>query len=173
MELIFPDKQQAYRDRFLKLITKDQGFVTNQQVGACTAVLEYVKKDIDNGLLVSFSDSIRAEVFDNFIDHSEEYLKKNMKNEAGAIAGVVFEDSVRRLSTKHSIPETGEKLDNLISALSKKSIITAVKAKRFRVAADVRTKATHAQWAEFKIADVEETIRLVRDIAENYLNIAV
>lgn len=173
MELIFPNKKATYRDRFLKLISRDQGYVTQNQVGACTGLMEYVKKDIENGLLVSFIDSIRAEVFDDFINHSEEYLKNGLKNEAGVIAGVVFEDSIRRLSTKHSIPEAGEKLDQLISELSKKAVISSVKAKRFRVAAHVRTKATHAQWNEFDTADVKETIRLSRDLAENYLNVAV
>lgn len=173
MELIFPNKESAYRERFLKMISKDHGYVVQKQVGSLTGLMEYVKHDIENGLLVAIADNVRAEVFDDFIDHAEEYLKNGMKNEAGVIAGVVFEDSIRQLSTKYSIPQSGLKLDQLISELSKKSVISAIKAKRFRVAAHVRTKATHAQWSDFEASDVEETVRITRDLTENYLESAV
>lgn len=173
VQLIFPNENSAYREQFHKIMSTDYGYVVNKQVGSLVTILEYVKRDIENGLLISMIDRVRAEIFDEFIDHADEYLKNSMKNEAGVIAGVVFEDSIRRLSSKHSIEQKGEKLDQLISELTKKSIITATKAKRFRVAADVRTKATHAQWAEFEGSDVEETIKITRDLIENYLDAAV
>jgi hypothetical protein len=45
-------------------------------------------------------------------------------------------------------------LDSLIGALTKIGVLTGTKAKRARVAADVRTKATHAQWDDYDIGDV-------------------
>ena len=48
--------------------------------------------------------------------------------------------------------------DNLISALSKANILSATKAKRARVAAHVRTKATHAQWDEFDEDDLSTAV---------------
>ena len=89
-----------------------------------------------------------------FLDHAKTYLKADRKNEAGVVAGVVFEDSLRRVCRKHEIAERGRPLDDLISELAKKDILSATKAKRARVAAHVRTKATHAQWDEF-----EQTLR--------------
>jgi hypothetical protein len=65
--------------------------------------------------------------------------------EAGVIAGVVFEDALRRICRKHRITEKDVNLDSLISALVKIGALTDMKAKRARVAAHVRTKATHAQ----------------------------
>ena len=55
------------------------------------------------------------------------------------------------------------KLDALISELSSNGILTAVKANRARAAADVRTKATHAQWDEFELDDVRAAISLTRE----------
>jgi len=40
---------------------------------------------------------IRAETFDDFLDHAVFYAKKGRKMEAGVIAGVVFEDTIRRI----------------------------------------------------------------------------
>ena len=132
-------------------------------------MLEHLKGDIQEGLLTSIANRARAETFDNFLDHAQSYHDEGKKQESGVIAGVVFEDAVRRICTKHSILETGKKLDTLLSEIVKASIITPIKAKRARVAAHVRTKATHAQWNEFELDDVEDTIRITKDFIENHL----
>ena len=48
--------------------------------------------------------------------------------------------------------------------LFRSEILTGTKAKRARVAADVRTKATHAQWDEFDLADVSATIDITQEL---------
>jgi putative aminopeptidase FrvX len=81
---------------------------------------------------------------------------------AGVIAGVVFEDTIRRACTKYSIVEKGVQLELLIDQLSKAAQVPSVKTKRAKAAAGVRTKATHAQWDEFDKDDVEATIATTR-----------
>lgn len=56
------------------------------------------------------------------------------------------------------------KLDALISELSTLGELSAVQAKRARVAAHVRTKASHAQWGEFGAEDVQATITFTREL---------
>jgi hypothetical protein len=82
----------------------------------------------------------------------------------------VFEDSLRRVCRKHSIPDRGVKLDQLISELTAKGTLSPVKAKRARVAAHVRTKASHAQWDEFDLSDVEATIAFARELIASHLD---
>ena len=64
-----------------------------------------------------------------------------------------------------------QSLDNLISALSTQGQVSAVKAKRARVAAHVRTKATHAQWDEFEVEDVRATIEFTREFVAANLDV--
>lgn len=142
----------------------------HEGVAELGAVLRNLLWDADAGLLASVADQARAETFDDFLDHAEAYIAASRKNEAGVIAGVVFEDSLRRICRKLSIPEKDVKLDLLISELSSKGKLTAVKAKRARVAAHVRTKASHAQWHEFEISDVEATIALTRELIASSLD---
>ena len=78
--------------------------------------------------------------------------------EAGVIAGVVFEDTIRRIYRDKIADDKDKNLDTLISALSTQNVITGQQSKQARVAAHVRTKATHAQWDEFDLAGVEATI---------------
>jgi hypothetical protein len=159
----------SYGDQFQRVLDKQYGFAINKGVGAGTAILESMIEDIKRGLLSSVADMARAETFDNFLDHAKYYQSKSYKRESGVIAGVVFEDSIRRICEKHGITQKGENLDALISELTKNSILSQTKAKRARVAAHVRTKATHAQWDEYDLPDVATTIEFTEELILNYV----
>lgn len=172
MQIICPNLNDSYRKTIDETAARSlkSGLVIQNRVGEATDVLVYLLTDIDNGLLSSLVDSIRAETFDDFLDHSQHYLDKKMKNEAGVIAGVVFEDTIRRICDKNQIPQKGESLENLINTLVKNDIITQLKAKRAKVSSHVRTKATHAQWDEFELEDVKATVDFTRELISNKLD---
>jgi len=127
-----------------------------------TATFRGLLRDIDAGLLNNFANKIRAETFDEFLEHAEWYHAHDRKNEAGVLAGVVFEDTVRRICRDQAIDEKGEKLEELINQLAKKDVITGQQSKQAKVAAHVRTKATHAQWDEFDLDGVASAIKITR-----------
>ena len=63
------------------------------------------------------------------------------------IAGVVFEDAIRRIyRNKIADDDKGKELEELINALARKGVITGQQSKQAKVAAHVRSKATHALW---------------------------
>jgi len=159
----------AYAESIEQLKPENFGYTMPSAVRAIAAMLRQLISDIDAGLLGSITDRARAETFDDFLDHGHSYLKDGRTREAGVIVGVVFEDAVRRISRKLSIPEAGVKLDALITDLVKHGAITELKAKRARVAAGVRTKATHAQWDEFSAGDVEAALTLTRELVDSQL----
>jgi hypothetical protein len=159
-----PNEGNAYRKRAEEIAAREVGYTIQREVGEFAALLKNLALDIDAGLLASIADRARAETFDDFLDHGRAYLEDEKKQEAGVICGVVFEDTLRRVCRKHEIAEKGEKLDNLISALVKIEVLSDTKAKRARVAAHVRTKATHAQWEEFDLRDVAATIDITQEM---------
>lgn len=164
VQVVLPDSNAGYRKGVEKIAEADHGNTIDNAVGEVAAILENLIKDIQAGLLSTVADHVRAEVFDDFLGHAKLYMKKGRKNEAGVIAGVVFEDTVRRVCRKHSISERGEKLDNLISQLAKSNVFSTTKAKRARAAADVRNKATHAQWDEFDDNDLKTTVEFTEEM---------
>lgn len=170
VHLICTDPNAPYRSKADRVALGEQGYMIHTAVGELAAVLTGLKNDADLGLLVSVADRARAETFDDFLDHADEYLQDKRKNEAGVIAGVVFEDTVRRLCRKNMIVEKDKRIDELISALSSKGEISGIKAKRARAAAHVRTKATHAQWDEFEFEDVSTTIAFTRELIVSNLD---
>jgi hypothetical protein len=172
VELVIQDPLSAYRRKSADLVLKSQlqtpyvRGVTPEQISSMIGVLQSLLRDIDAGLTANLTDRVRAEVFDDFLDHAEAYFREGRK-ECGVIAGVVFEDTLRRIAEKHD--EHDPKVDALISNLVKKQVFTAVKGKRARAAADVRTKATHVQWNEFDLSDVKDCISFTRELILNYL----
>lgn len=159
-----------YLAQVLKIAANGPHFLAHNQVGEMAAVLTALSKDAQAGLIGSISDHASAETFDNFLDHGEAYANEKMHREAGVIAGVAFEDSLRRVCRKRNFPEKGVKLDDLISALATAGVLSQTKAKRARVAAHVRTKATHAQWDEFALNDVLACISFTRELISSELD---
>jgi hypothetical protein len=170
VELACPTPLNAYRTQLGRIMAGTMGSITHSRVQEAAALLSRLAIDLNEGLIASIVDQAAAETFDNFLDHADAYLGDGRKNEAGVIAGVVFEDTVRRIYRKNSASDAGKNLDDLISALAKSQVISATKAKRARTGAHVRTKATHAQWDEFDAEDVKETVRLTRQLLDDHLD---
>ena len=157
----------AYRESIEKIGQHPSPFP--QSVGSIAVILQALIKDIDAGLLGDFGNKIRAETFDNFLDHAEWYRQQGQKMEAGVIAGVVFEDTVRRIYRDKVGEDKDQKLENLINTLTHQSVITGQQSKQAKVASHVRTKATHAQWDEFDLAGVEDTIKITKQLLREHL----
>jgi len=170
VQLVCKDEGAAYRVQLQKILDTRYGYVINRGVGAAAEILKSMLVDIEGGLLASVADIARAETFDNFLDHAKAYFNDSLKQESGVIAGVVFEDSIRRVCEKNNIEQTGKKLDSLISELAKAGVISQTKAKRARVSAHVRTKATHASWEEFDLNDVGVTIEFTEELILNHID---
>lgn len=164
VHLIVSLEKSPYRMKADRIANAEHGYAIPGAVAEFASVLRALLADVDAGLLASVANQARAETFDDFLDHADAYYSEKRKNEAGVIAGVVFEDTVRQICRKEGIAEKGEKLDGLISELAARGELTGVKAKRARVAAHVRTKASHAQWDEFELEDVKAAVEFSREL---------
>ena len=169
VHLVIAQPGSPYRKKADRIADGSHGYGVHHAVGEFSSLLSALLHDANEGLLAPVADQARAEVFDDFLDHAASYLRSSRKQEAGVIAGVVFEDSLRQICRKLSITEKGQNLDALISELAKRGELSPVKAKRARAAADVRTKATHAQWDEFELNDVHSTMEFTREIIDSKL----
>lgn len=164
VHLVFASPSAPYRMKADRIANRSHGYAIHTAVGQFASVLRNMVVDANAGLLASVANQARAETFDDFLDHAEAYLKEGRKNEAGVIAGVVFEDTLRQVCRNEGIAEKGLKLDGLISELTTRGELSGIKAKRARVAAHVRTKASHAQWDEYELEDVRATIEFTREL---------
>jgi hypothetical protein len=168
MELAVPLPGSAYR-RHIERISEGKFHNLPQRVGSIAEILRGLLSDVDAGLLTSLANRVRAATFDDFLDHAERYRAENRPKEAGTIAGVVFEDTVRRIYRDKVSNDKGKQLEDVINALASQGVITGQQSKQAKVASHVRTKATHAQWDEFDLAGVGATIEITRLLLKAHL----
>ncbi|KNZ30784.1 MAG: hypothetical protein AD742_20890 [Methylibium sp. NZG] len=166
IETVFPNASHAYRTTLARALNESN---TGVRVAKIAEIMKAMLIDIDAGVVASVADVARGEVFDDFLDHADHYLKAGKVGPAGVVAGVAFEDTIRRACEKNAILQKDVELEQLISALVKADLMNSVKATRARAAAALRTKATHAQWGEFSKNDVEATIATTRDLVGRLL----
>ena len=126
-------------------------------------------EEIDLGLLKKAEYIFTANVFDEFLDHSEHFQKSGKKIESSVLASIVFEDTVRKISEKNDASSRGLPMDRLIDDLVKKHVWNGIKGKRVKSYAALRNSALHANWDEFELRDVAELIKGTRELLERDL----
>jgi len=146
-----------------------KGISAAVEVRAMAALLQQLHTDIGGGLLVSLERRVSAETFDDLLDHASSYLKEDRKEPAGVIAGVVFEDTIRKLCNSNSISTEDKTLEPLINALTAAGVFDKLEGKEARVAQGIRTSATHALWNEFQADQVEYVIKFTRRLLREKL----
>lgn len=167
VQLVCPSSTNAYHVHANRIVT-DALFAASRVSQMCALLLR-LWAEIEGGLLTTFENRVIAATFDDFLDHGAEYLKGGRKDEAAVIAGIVFEDTIRRISRILEIDEKGVALETLITELAKRGILTGLKAKRGRAAAGLRTSAAHARWGEIQLSDVKPVIEFTRELMAAHL----
>lgn len=167
VEAAFADPQSVHRKYVVEAV--NEGSRSPYRVAIVTYALVNTLADINAGVIRGVADQARAEVFDDLLDHADHYLRAERHGPAGVLAGVVFEDTIRRACKRFEIATGDVQLDRLIDQLSGIGKLSKVKAKRSKAAASVRTSATHAQWEEFDATDVTATIAITRELIGDLL----
>ena len=142
--------------------------VPKEKVRAMFGVLDSARKEWNNGLLTKIEYIYAAESFDDFLDHANEYYKAGKVIESSVLASAVLEDTMKKIAIKHSI-NPKQTLDPLVDEFVKNNICSKITAKKIKASAGVRNSALHANWSDIKINDVEDMIRLVRELISDFL----
>jgi hypothetical protein len=132
-------------------------------------LLTALKDEAAHGLLRKLEDIVFATAFDDFLDHAEAFHKANKAREAGVLAAIVLEDTIKRIAARNNVNGNGLTLEPLVDALVKAGVFSPVKAKRVKAYAGVRNPALHAEWDKFDIRDAGELISGTRELIEHFL----
>ncbi len=167
IEALTPSEQTPHR-KYLDQLSGDRN--PEYQVIAACELLEALKKDIDCGLMASIENQAVAMTFETLIDHAAEYLQHDQVHVAGVVAGVAFEDTLRRIREIEQIQPEAISLENLIAELERRPYLSKADARHARSAAALRTSATHARWDEFNRHSVDACIRFTRELLSRFSN---
>jgi hypothetical protein len=126
------------------------------------AILEAVKNEIETGWYNSLKGIISAEIFSDFLDMAEYLLNEGYKDASAVMIGSVLEGHLRQLCTKNGLGITEIKNDKPVSKktetmnheLAGSEIYNKLDQKNVTAWLDLRNKAAHGKYDEYKIEQV-------------------
>jgi hypothetical protein len=140
-------------------------------VSKALGILKASKDDYEHELLFNVRTLIQAEVFDDFLEQAEYLLESGFYQSSAVIAGSVLEDGLRRLCARNEIPlQSRPKMDTMNAELAKRGIFSSLQQKQILPLADLRNKAAHGKWDEFDKLDIENMIKMVREIMAKHFS---
>lgn len=111
-----PYRMQA--DRFVELPAKrkDRDPYPDQ---ALFGVLSALKQDIANGMLTTFEELVRGDIYADLLAMADGLRRDAYYRAAATLAGAALEEHQRKLAAKYSIPTAGKKATEVNSDLKK------------------------------------------------------
>jgi hypothetical protein len=152
------------------------------ELEGCVGILEALREDLEKGFLDNLNLKIEAEIAANYMDQAESLLGEGIPGKfdhvpAAVLAGAVLEKALRTLCSQQqptiiTVDAKGnpKTLNPLIDDLKKAAVFNELKAKQLRAWADVRNKAAHGEFGQFKKADVEQMIRGINTFLADHLH---
>jgi len=151
------------------------------EVRTFVGVLRGLREDLDRGFLDDLLLRVEAEVAADYMGQAEGLLNEGQPGKfdhvpAAVLTGAVLEKALRKLCDDQQppIPTVDAKgdpktLNPLIDDLKKANVFNELKAKQLRAWADIRNKAAHGEFDQFKRTDVEQMMGGVKNFLADYL----
>lgn len=138
------------------------------EIEIAIGILTSIKKEIENGWIVSLKGLVSAEIFTDFIEMAEHLLEEGYKDPAAVIIGGVLEEHLRQLCIVNKI-ETDDlkgkpkKADLLNAELASATIYNRLDQKNVTSWLDLRNKAAHGKYNEYNKDQVVSMLTAVNE----------
>jgi hypothetical protein len=131
------------------------------RLGRQLAILRALRDDFDGGYLSDIRGLVRAEVFADFMEQARHLFEEGYWKPVPVIVGSVLEDHMRKLCAKYPgiVLPAKPGLNSMNAELAKVKEYGGLEQKQITFWADIRNKAAHGEWTEYKEADVEAMLR--------------
>lgn len=131
-------------------------------------ILNAIKLEINDGFILSIRDLVTGELFSDFIEMAEYFLKENYKDPSAVIIGSVLENRLRSLMLANNLDILDQKgkpkkASFLNDELYKEDIYGKLDQKSIVAWLDLRNQAAHGHYAEYNQQQVEMMLNYVRD----------
>ena len=150
-------------------------------VANLTGMLKGLRDDFEHGFLDDLEGRIGAEMAADYMGQAEQLLTDGQSGKfdhvpAAVLAGAVLEKALRTLCGKQSPPlatvgADGKPLmlNSLIDTLKKTGAFNELVAKQLRAWGDIRNKAAHGEFDQFKRDDVELMLKGISSFLAEHL----
>lgn len=152
-----PDSALARNFRSLYDKTNNGEYWLMQLAG----VLKGARDDFRDGFVLSIEQTISAEVLGDFVSASKIALAEGYKDVSAVLACAALEDTLKRYARLHGLDVEGKVLQEVVSALKAKGLVTGAQKTLLDAMPKIRDYAMHANWEKVSSADVNGVIGYV------------
>lgn len=99
IEILFT-KNHSYYKEFDRQVEKSDSYYTQLGKGIIIAI----KMEIENGWIFTLKGIVSAEIFADFLEMAEHLIAEGYKDPAAVMIGSVWEEHLRQLCIKNSLP---------------------------------------------------------------------
>lgn len=140
-------------------------------------ILASIKYEIENDWLVSIEQLVSANIFGDFLEMADHLLNANYKDAAAVMIGSTLEEHIRLLCDRNGVSKeftnsSGDlkpkKADVMNADLKKANVYTSIEQKNITAWLDLRNKAAHGKYSEYKKENVEYMLQGVSNFISNY-----
>lgn len=125
-------------------------------------ILNSIKTDIENDLIVNIEKQIIGSVVADFISLAKSSVEQN-KDVAAVLASAAIEDSLKRYALLNGLQVEDKDMTNVVNALKSQGLIKGPQASLLKGCTDTRNKAFHAQWDKIDIPEVKSLITFAEE----------
>jgi hypothetical protein len=133
-------------------------------------ILQAVREDIRGGYLARIESLVSADIFNDFLEMADYLITQGYKDPAASLIGAVLEDGLRRICSLRGLKlSSKEDISSLNKKLADANIYNRLTQKKLQVWNDIRNNADHGKFSEYKVGDVNEMLKGVRDFLQQHL----
>ncbi len=160
------DDSNTYSDQIIKAREKYVHYhrqvpEAHQLMTLLRGILETIKYELENGLIVSLRSQIEGEVFGDFISLAKKLISDGQKDPAAVLACGALEDSLKKYATKHGLNFYDEDLSFVINSLKSKGLLKGAQSGVVQSYVQLRNKAFHAKFDKIDVPEISSLIAFV------------
>lgn len=134
----------------------------------CVAKLEFIKYEIELGLLRSIENEVSAEIVSDFLLLSKKSLDDDNKSVASVLCCAALEDTLKRIAKSNSLKTDDKTMSDVVNSLKSTGLISSAQSTMLKGYTQTRNKAFHAEWDKIEKPEVSAIIAFTEQLLNQY-----
>ena len=124
----------------------------------CIAKLEFIKSEINLGLISSIENEVTGEVVADFLSLARKSLVEDVLEVSAVLSCASLEDILKRYAKSNGLNVDEKTMAEVINALKSKGLVSSAQDSILKGYARIRNKVFHAEWEKIEKADISSII---------------
>jgi uncharacterized protein YutE (UPF0331/DUF86 family) len=124
----------------------------------CIAKLEFIKSEIQLGLVNSIKNEVTGEIVADFLSLARKSLTEDIVEVAAVLSCASLEDTLKRYARLNDLNVDEKTMTEVINALKSKGLLSSAQDSILKGYAKIRNKVFHADWDKIEKSDISSIV---------------